>query len=155
MKFLPLFFVLCVVASATDLRDVRFPFGDEKELSAFITATEPRLDTEQQRRVWRNGLAWMREHANEKKVSFWQWLRGMRADEAVMLGYITHIKKLSDVIESLAKEAREKGGEEAARLKARAAELSKAADALMQEVNEVALPAHKHESSGTALKPGA
>jgi hypothetical protein len=85
----------------------------------------------------------MREHAAEKKVSFWQWLRGMHAADMVSLGYVTHGKVIADEIEALGKEAVRASGEEAARLKARAAELSKSRDALADEMAAALHPAPK------------
>lgn len=152
MKFLALLFLGVLPALAKDIRDIRFPFAEEKEMTAFITETEPQLSGELQQRVWRNGLKWMREESDRKRVSFWQWLRGMRADDAIRLGYITHCAMLSDEIEALAKEAREKNGEEAARLKARAAKLSKARDAISAEVTD-ALNPPRDFPAGTVVHP--
>ena len=134
MKFLALLLLSVVALTAKDIGEVRFPFVDEKEMSAFIARTEPQLGSDLQKRVWQNGLRWMREESERKRVSFPQWLRGMHATDMILLGYTAHCKALSDQIESLAKEARMKNGEEAARLNARAAELSKWRDALTDEM---------------------
>lgn len=143
MKFLALLLLTAfAVASvaAKDLREVRFPFVEQKEMEAFIAQTGAELSSDIEKRAWNNGLLWMREESARKGVSFWQWLRGMHAADMVSLGYITHGKTLADEIEALSKQARESSGEAAARLKARAAELSKSRDALSDEMTEALRP---------------
>lgn len=154
MKFLAFLLLSVVSVAAKDIREIRFPFADEKEMAAFIKETGDGLTDPIQRRVWENGLGWMREHAEAKRSDFWQWLRGMHATDAINVGYATHGKLLADRIEAIANEARQKNGEEAARLKMRVAELSKNRDAIFEELALASrMPTDAGNSSGTGARP--
>jgi len=134
MKFLAFLLLSVVSVAAKDLREIRFPFGDEKELSAFIAETEPQIANDVQRRVWRNALAWMREESDRKNGDFWKWIRGMHAADMAVIGYTYRKIALSEEIEALKKASATAAPEEAARLNARISDLRNTREALHSEV---------------------
>lgn len=141
---------LAASACAADIRGIRFPFAEEKEMAVFIAETERAL-AEPQARVWRNGLSWLKVYCDKKRIPYWETLRGGSAVDMILRGYYEHTRELADVIEALAKEARSATGEEAARLRARADELSKSRDALNDEVAQIVFAQKK--SPGQRLEP--